>query len=82
MALSTSTDGVSWSYYATLDNGTGTAPPQSSDCYPTVLQVGEELLTTWSTYDGGPAEAEGGVAGAASGGPANIKLARTAVPRL
>jgi hypothetical protein len=113
-ALSTSTDGgESWEYYATLDNGTAISPPQSSDCYPTVLQVGESLLTvsylvlfcaaavlvlvwsllavnpelqqlcggrqTWSTYDGGPRGA--GRAEAAGGAPANIKLARTAVPR-
>lgn len=75
MALSTSTDGgESWHYYATLDNGTAVAPPESSDCYPTVLRVRDSLLTTWSTYDGGPSEAN------ADKGYANIKLARTPLP--
>eukprot|EP01047_Picozoa_sp_COSAG01_P019231 COSAG01_NODE_1064_length_11885_cov_7.744358_7_plen_505_part_00 len=84
MALSTSTDGgISWHYFATLDNGSATAPPESSDCYPTVLQAGDSLLTAWSTYDGGPrddsaGEVEKGVGG--GDGRANIKLARTALP--
>jgi predicted neuraminidase len=76
MALSTSTDGgVSWRYYATLDNGTSVAPPESSDCYPTVLHVRDSLLTTWSTYDGGPR-----VSVDDETGYANIKLARTPLP--
>ena len=70
MALSTSSDGgLSWRYLATLDNGT-TPGEESSDCYPTVIVAGEELLTVWSTYDGGPS----------ANGFAGIKLARTALP--
>ena len=41
---------------------------------PTVLRVRDSLLTTWSTYDGGPSEAN------ADKGYANIKLARTPLP--
>ena len=73
MALSTSTDsGVSWRYFATLDNGSDAATHETSDCYPTVIVHGQELLTAWSTYSG---HGTSGVAPA-------IKLARTALPAL
>ena len=52
MALSTSVDGgVTWQYYATLDNGTATKA-EASDTYPTVIVSADqqELLTVWSTY--------------------------------
>ena len=77
MALSTSRDGGnSWTYLATLDNGT-----DHTSCYPTTIVVGEEVLTAWSAYFGGPAgESTGGAAAAAAAAPANIRLARTAVP--
>lgn len=69
MALSHSRDGGrSWHYFATLDNGTG-----HTTCYPTNIVDGEQLLTAWSLYYGGPSilsEVQ----------PATILLGRTALP--
>jgi hypothetical protein len=84
MALSTSKDGgTTWRYLATLDNGTDATPnvTEKSTCYPTTIVVGAEILTVWSTYNGGPArtahvqrnEKE-------SDWFANIKIARVALP--
>jgi hypothetical protein len=84
MALSTSKDGgTTWKYLATLDNGTDTTPnvTEKSTCYPTTIVVGAEILTVWSTYNGGPArtahvqrdETE-------SNWFANIKIARVGLP--
>ena len=74
MALSASRDGGnSWTYFATLDNAT-----DHTTCYPTNIVVGDEVLTAWSTYDGGPSATA--AAASASTAPANIRLARTAVP--
>jgi hypothetical protein len=73
MALSSSTDGVTWFYFATLDNGTSPlVPSETSDAYPTVVAAGQELLTTWSTYGSG--------GGSGGGGYNTIKLARTSLP--
>jgi hypothetical protein len=74
MALSTTVDGGrTWRYFATLDNGTSRmVPGETSDAYPTVVAVGAELLTTWSTYGSG--------GGSGGGGFNTIKLARTALP--
>ena len=65
--------GSTWSYFATLDNGTSLLVPcETSDAYPTVVVAGDELLTTWSTYGSG--------GGSGGGGYNAIKLARTALP--
>jgi hypothetical protein len=74
MALSSSTNGgVTWSYFATLDNGTSPlVPGETSDAYPTVVATDQELLTTWSTYGSG--------GGSGGGGYNTIKLARTSLP--
>ena len=70
MALSTSLDGETWSYLATLDNGTMAAHVEESrDFYPTVIASGEELLTVWSSYPAG-GERYG-----------HIMLGRTALPQ-
>ena len=51
MALSTSLDGVQWSYYATLDNGSAAAhPTESADFYPTTIVDDHEIVTVWSSY--------------------------------
>ena len=74
MALSSSTDGgLTWSYFATLDNGTSPlVKSETSDAYPTVVATEQELLSTWSTYGSG--------GGSGGGGYNDIKLARTALP--
>ncbi len=74
MALSTSTNGgMTWAYLATLDNGTDPGAPagevERTDAYPTVIVTAGEILTAWSTYNGGPAID-------VPPSPANIKLAR------
>ena len=75
MALASSVDGgATWRYYATLDNGTG-----YTTAYPTNVVRGTEMLTAWSVYRGGPAEA-GGVGGGPAVAPAEIWLGRTALP--
>ena len=52
LLLATSTDtGHTWRPFATLD--TGHEAGQTSDAYPTVIVSGSEVLTVWSTYDGG-----------------------------
>jgi len=88
MALSTSTDaGITWKYYATLDNGTVTKK-ESSDTYPTVIISADqrEMLTVWSTYcPGGTAmgkDADGGSVGDVKDQTcyATIKLGRTPAP--
>jgi hypothetical protein len=62
---------LSWQLWATLDNGTDPATHESSDCYPTVIAHGQELLTAWSTYGG---------RGTSGRAPA-IELARTELPQ-
>jgi hypothetical protein len=55
-------------YYPTLEEKRNPARARAQN-------IRSAALTTWSTYDGGPVGAEGGA-------PGNIKLARTAVPKL
>eukprot|EP00041_Stephanoeca_diplocostata_P006224 m.78562 g.78562 ORF g.78562 m.78562 type:complete len:487 (-) comp16244_c0_seq1:166-1626(-) len=67
MALSVSLDGGdSWKYYATLENGTGIG----TDCYPTNIIVGNEVLIAYSTYTRG-----------ADGSISDIRLAQTPLPQ-
>ena len=92
LLLATSTDtGHTWRSFATLD--TGHEAGQTSDAYPTVIVSGSELLTVWSTYDGGPRNKAASYypdkvasyypdknSGQRIHGFANIKLARTRIP--
>lgn len=79
MSLSISRDGGdTWQYYATLENGTGIG----TDCYPTNIVVGNEVLTVYSTYTHVDTESMSDINTQIEGKDSisDIRLARTPLP--